>query len=147
MAATLRWYGDRIEAGLRRSAQAGVARAAHLVATQGRLLANRPARRIRRRRKRNTSAGRRGSQYTEFIGSAPGQPPMVRTAFGRRNIAVELYPAQYLARIGVRVNAAYMIYLEVGTEYIAPRPWLKPALERSLPAVQALLAASLREAG
>jgi len=146
MATTIRWYGDALETRLREAAGQAVKRAAQLVVTRARLLANRPATRIRRKRTRATVAGPKGSQYTVFVGSRPGQPPMVRTAFGRRNITAQYYPDALVARIGVDVNADYMAYLEVGTERIAPRPWLRPALEQSLPSITTILQAGLREA-
>jgi len=147
MAATVRWYGDRVAAGLERSAAEGVQRAATLVQTRARLLANRPAKRIRKKRTRSTSAGPKGSQYTEYVGSTPGSPPMVRTSFGRRNVLVEFSRAKLVARVGPAANAVYMAYLELGTKTIRPRPWLKPALQQSLPAIRALLSSALRRAG
>lgn len=147
MAGMVRWYGDRVAADLERSAAEGVQRAGSLLMTRARLLASRPAKRIRHKRTRRTTAGARGSQYTEFIGSSPGQPPKLRTGFGRRNILMEFFRNKLIARIGPAANADYMAYLELGTANIRPRPWLKPAIQQSRAAIQALLVAAMRRAG
>jgi len=142
----LRWYGDRHLAALERQANTAIRQAAVLVQTRARLLCNLPAKRIRRRRTRKTSKGGNGTFYTQFIGSAPGQPPMVRTSFGRRNILMEHDPRRIIARIGPAVNAAYMAYLELGTSRIAPRPWLRRAADECRAAIATLIDAALRRA-
>ncbi len=142
----IRWYGDQHLAKLQSEASKGVQRAGALLLTRARLLANKPAKRIRKRRTRTTSAGPKGSQYTVFVGSSPGEPPKVRTGFGRRNILMEFYRPQLIARVGPAANADYMAYLELGTATIEPRPWLKPALEQSRAAIEALLTAAFRSA-
>ena len=144
MAGRVRWYGDRVAAELQRSAAEGVQRAGSLLQTRARLLANRPARRIRRKRTRATTAGPKGSQYTEYVGSRPGQPPALRTGFGRRSITMQFLRQRLVARVGPAANAVYMAYLELGTARIKPRPWLKPAIQQSLPAIRALLANAMR---
>ena len=112
--------------------------ATNLVRTRAIQLVSKPAKRIQKKRTRTTSRGVKGSQYTVFIGSRPGEPPQVRRSFGRKNIDVETYPHHLYTRLGVRKNAAYMAYLEVGTGRIRPRPWLTRALEETRPALQAL---------
>jgi hypothetical protein len=115
-----------------------VVAATNLVRTRAIQLVSKPAIRIRKKRTRTTSRGKKGSQYTVFIGSRPGQPPQVRRGFGRKSIDLEEYPSQLYTRLGVRKNAAYMVYLEVGTGRIKPRPWLTRALEETRPALRAL---------
>jgi hypothetical protein len=56
--------------------------------------------------------------------SQPGEPPRLRTGHGQRNITYELDPAKGIGRVGVRVNAIYMAYLDQGTRRVLPRPWL-----------------------
>lgn len=112
--------------------------AANIVRTRAIVLVSKPAKRIRKKRKRDTSKGKKGSQYTVFIGSKPGEPPQVRRSFGRKNVAVEYNQNSLFARLGIRKNAAYMAYLEVGTGRIAPRPWLTRALDESRAALQQL---------
>ena len=147
MSVTVRWMGERVLQDLDRTLDQALQRAAALVLAQARLACNRPAKRIRKRRRRTTSAGPKGSQYTVFIGSAPGQAPMVRTSFGRRNILMEYYPESKTARVGPAANAAYMAYLELGTDRIQPRPWLRPTLDRCRGAVEAILQSALQQHG
>jgi HK97 gp10 family phage protein len=147
MGVTVRWLGDRVLQDLDRTLDQALQRAASLLLTQARLACNRPAKRIRRKRRRTTSAGPKGSQYTVFIGSAPGQAPMVRTSFGRRNILMEYYPETKTARVGPAPNAAYMAYLELGTDRIEPRPWLRPTLDRCRGAVENILRSALQRHG
>lgn len=142
----IEWYGDKHLAALRREIDAALLRAAALVQTRARILCNQPAQRVRMRRRRATVRGPKGSQRTEYIGSAPGQPPMVRTSFGRRNILMEYDRATQRARIGPAMNAAYMAYLELGTGRIAPRPWLRRAAEECRAAIDALIGAAVRRA-
>jgi len=147
MGVTVRWLGDRVLQDLDRTLDQALQRAASLLLTQARLACNRPAKRIRRKRRRTTSAGPKGSQYTVFIGSAPGQAPAVRTSFGRRNILMEYYPETKTARVGPATNAAYMAYLELGTDRIEPRPWLQPTLDRCRGAVENILRSALQRHG
>lgn len=143
MTVIVRWHGEQAQARLRRAAAQAIRQAATLLHTRARLLCNRPAKRIRMRRRRTTKAGPAGSQYTLFIGSAPGQPPMVRTSFGRRHILMEYDAKALTARVGPAENAAYMAYLELGTQRIAPRPWLRRALQETRPAIETLMRSTL----
>lgn len=62
--------------------------------------------------------------------SKPGEPPRLRTGFGRDNIVWESNDSQSdpRVRVGSTKNGIYMIYLELGTRRIAPRPWLVATL-------------------
>jgi hypothetical protein len=112
--------------------------AANITRTQAIALVSKPAQRIRKRRTRNTSRGKKGSQYTVFIGSRPGQPPMVRTSLGRRSVQLDPRRNLLLVRLGVLKNAEYMGMLEVGTRRVAARPWLRAALDRVRPTLATL---------
>lgn len=146
MSVMVRWYGDRVLEVLHRQLGQAVRQAGVLLQTRARLLCNRPARRIRRTRRRTTKAGPKGSQYTEFLGSAPGQPPMVRTSFGRRNILMEYNEGTKIARVGPAKAADYMAYLELGTQHIKSRPWLRRAMDESRSAIQVLIQTALHRA-
>lgn len=146
MGSVVKWYGDQELSRLRKAAGDAIRRSAVLLQTRARLLASRPAERIRRKRHRTTTAGPPGSGYTEFIASRPGQPPALRTGFGRRNILMEFVPDQLLARVGPSKQADYMAYLELGTQHISPRPWLRTAVEQSRPAIRALIETALHKA-
>ena len=82
---------------------------------------------VAKKRQRSTVAGEKGSQYTEYTRpSVAGEAPHKRTGIGGSNIVFETNdnlraPA---ARVGVARAGIHMIYLELGTEHIAPRPWL-----------------------
>ena len=85
------------------------------------------------KRKRNTVAGKKGSRYTKFMRpSKPGESPHARTGHGRSSIVFEFNGSQVdpRVRVGVRKNAIYMAYLELGTRRVRPRPWLKSMLDR-----------------
>lgn len=146
MTTQIKWHGDRLGRQMEEAAARAVQRSAVLVMTRARLLTNVPAKRTRRRRVRTTSAGNRGSQYTTFSASRPGQPPALRTGFGRRNIDMAFFREKLLARVGVRVNAKYMIYHELGTGKLPVRPWLRPAVEQSRPMIAAIFRAEMGRA-
>ncbi|GAB4133041.1 MAG: hypothetical protein Kow0040_14780 [Thermogutta sp.] len=146
MSVRIEWHGDKLADRLEKKLGNAVKQAAVLLQNRARILANTPARRIRAKRTRDTSGGKRGSQYTLFIPSAPGRPPALRTGFGRRNITMEFHPKQLIARVGVRTNAAYMAYLELGTRKIKARPWLRPAMEQTREAIDLLIQGAIGDA-
>lgn len=135
---TMLWKGDQMTKALEEEAWRLLLLATNIVRNRAIVLCSKPATRIRKRRTRDTARGKKGSQYTVFIGSRPGQPPMVRRGFGRKSIDIEMFRERLETHLGVRRNAAYMAYLEVGTGRIKPRPWLLPALEASQAAIRAL---------
>jgi hypothetical protein len=143
MSVTIRWNGTMLLEQQRRRIQAAVLRAAVLLHTRARVLCSTPARREVRRRTRDTSAGRRGSTYTHYVPSRPGQPPALRTGLGRSAITWSQVD-DLTARVGVRDNGVYMAYLETGTRRIARRPWLSRALDDCRDAVTVLLTDAAR---
>ena len=93
----------------------------------------------RRRRKRNTRAGAKGSTYTIYPHpSRPGEPPRARTGWLKGHIQYEFDRATMSARVGVGLAAKYGLYLEFGTRKMAPRPWLFATLRKVLPQLKAL---------
>lgn len=72
---------------------------------------------------------RRGGRRVPHQASAPGQPPATDTGRLLQSIHHEIHGVgqDVEARIGSDVN--YAIYLELGTRYMAPRPFLRPALQ------------------
>ncbi len=78
---------------------------AAVLVTRLKAVTSRPARLIR---------GPKGGKI--WIGSKPGQPPMLRTGHGRSNITSRKVAWNEVA-VGVRVNAKYMIYHELGINY------------------------------
>ena len=57
-----------------------------------------------------------------------GEPPRKRTGFGAGNVQYELDNEALAGRVGVTVNARYMVWLELGTRWIAARPWMLATL-------------------
>lgn len=70
--------------------------------------------------------------------SKPGEPPRKRTGWLQRNVAYELDEAKGEARIGVRENAKYGAYLELGTRFMKARPWLVATLKKHWNTIKAL---------
>lgn len=72
--------------------------------------------------------------------SRPGEPPRVRTGFGRKGVVWEYDAAKMAGRVGVTRNALYMFYLEVGTRRIRRRPWLMATLIKHMETIGKLAA-------
>lgn len=82
-------------------------------------------------RTKNTSNGPAGSKYTIYPSpSRPGEPPRLRTGWGRRNILIEINKRGRFVRVGIGINAMYMFWLEIGTRRVARRPWLVATLTK-----------------
>lgn len=73
-----------------------------------------------------------------YQASAPGEPPAQRTGRLRQSFYLTVDPDpegdRFLANI--RTNVYYADDLELGTEKIDPRPFMGPAIEKSLPTIQ-----------
>lgn len=88
-----------------------------------------------------------GTKSKVYQASAPGEPPAVATGNLRRNIEV-LMRGQEEATVGVHdvTRVEYAPYLEHGTRKMAPRPWLRPAFDRELKRMKAVIREELRKA-
>ncbi len=62
--------------------------------------------------------------------SDPWTPPHKRTGIGQRSIVTRIDPTTTSAALVVLSRAKYMLYLELGTHRILPRPWLRPTIIR-----------------
>ncbi len=94
----------------------------------------------RRKRTRNTVAGRKGSQYTVYPNpSLPGEPPRKRTGWLQRNVVYRFVKAELRALVGITVNAPYGLFLELGTRMMDARPWLAATLRKVWPQLQTIL--------
>jgi len=102
---------------LRRATASGIKRATVFLHTKCREATNKP-----------NSGERRGKSFVYPNPSAPGEPPRKRTGWGQRNIAWEFDERKIVGRVGVNKAAMYMIFLELGTRFIAPRTWLVATL-------------------
>ena len=69
------------------------------------------------------------------VASAPGEPPNADTRHLDSNIETRLEKSSFLPRVSVESNAEYSAALEYGTEKMAARPFMRPALEKNRPAI------------
>lgn len=142
--AEFHWNGDRAEAFILGEAWERLVRAVEfLFQTIWRRLST-SAGPYYVRRKRNTSAGPKGSQYTKYANpSKPGEPPHLRTGWGRGNVFRDYDALKHEAIIGVSVNAKYMAILEL----FRNRPWLMETLRLARPQMEAILGQPVQQAG
>lgn len=88
--------------------------------------------------KKQTPGGNKTSRTEYSNPSLPGEAPRKRTGFGQRGIVRELDKKNIVARVGVSLAAIYMYYLEMGTKWIARRPWMIRTLEENKPVMARL---------
>lgn len=131
------WEGDKAAADLKAAVWNGISRAVVFFWQKVQETLNVPARAERKKRLRGPSKGKRRVTYVE--GSAPGEPPRKRTGWLQRNTLYDLDPADMSGRVGVAKNAVYGAYLELGTERVQARPWLKVTLEKLLPVLREMV--------
>lgn len=70
--------------------------------------------------------------------SKPGEPPRKRTGWLQRNVLYELDAKKQEGRVGITRNALYGLYLEMGTKFMAARPWLFATLKRLMPKLKSM---------
>lgn len=70
----------------------------------------------------------RDNYTTTHVPSNPGEPPAVRTGYLRRSTQGKRVNAQFESFI--EIEAFYSEYLEFGTYRIAPRPFVRPEVQR-----------------
>ena len=63
---------------------------------------------------------------TDHIPSSPGEPPAVRTGRLKESTTAE----QHKDYATIDIGAEYAEWLEFGTSKIAPRPFVRPAVQR-----------------
>lgn len=71
---------------------------------------------------------RRGGARPPHRASAPGSPPASDTGRLLASIHHEMVGAGQNIEAHIGTDVFYAIYLELGTRYMAPRPFLRPAL-------------------
>lgn len=77
--------------------------------------------------------------------SVAGNPPAVDTGTLRRSITYNVNEKEKYGRVGSTIkNPPYGLYLEYGTSRMKPRPWLRPALEKSLPKIKQIFSDVLK---
>ena len=77
--------------------------------------------------------------------SIAGNPPAVDTGTLRRSITYTVDEKELVGYVGsVIKDPSYGAYLEYGTSRMKPRPWLKPATEKSLETIKRLMAGAVK---
>ena len=79
-----------------------------------------------------------GSAYQA---SAPGEPPAQRTGRLRQSFFLTVDPDSHSGRFvaNIRTNVYYADDLNYGTERVAARPFVEPAIERVIPKIEKYL--------
>lgn len=70
-------------------------------------------------------APKSGAVYGDHQASAPGEPPAWDTGELGESIEISGTPQ----RLRLSVGAPHLVFLEVGTVHMAPRPWVAPNIE------------------
>lgn len=88
------------------------------------------------------TTGVRGSG-TYYTASAAGEAPARRLGDLAKSIRVmpRILPGRAQARVGTDLE--YALYLEHGTRHMAPRPSLRPALNRAMPEIEDIFSEGL----
>lgn len=125
------WFGDKVERIVVQNGWDDLRRAVIYYYTKLEEALNVPNTGIRVKRKRNTSAGAKGSTYTIYPNpSSPGEPPRKRTGWGAKHVTYEFDQNSLTARVGLIANAAYMLFQELGTKKMRERGWLLRTLNK-----------------
>jgi len=124
MASKLEWHGKEFEKHLSQATATGLKRAGTFYWQKCREAVSRPNTGVSVKVTRGVPGGNKRTRTIYPNPSKPGEPPKLRTGFGRRNIVVNHDPKGKYTRVGVSANGMYMFYLEVGTRRVARRPWL-----------------------
>lgn len=117
MASSLKWNGALFKERLSEATNSGLKRATVFYHTECRRAVN-----VANPRNRDTG------EYDQP--SAPGEAPRTRTGVGSRNIVWEFDEDAREGRVGVNATGIHMFWLEIGTKFIARRPWLLATLRQ-----------------
>jgi len=71
-----------------------------------------------------------------YRASAPGEAPAARTGRLRQSFHIIVTPGDGVWTVRIFTNVIYADDLEYGTERMAPRPFLEPAIEKAMPQIQ-----------
>lgn len=122
MASELIWKGKEFENYLRKASAAGIQRATVYLHTESRRAVSKANSGV------DVANGEGGTVRVYPNPSKPGEPPRLRTGWGRRHVVYEFDSQLMAGRVGVSKPGIYMFYLEVGTRRIQRRPWLLATL-------------------
>ena len=138
----LEWNGPQVEAEIRRTAGEAIVRATVYLWQQCRQAVGEPNSGERRKhRTKKTKSGRPASYTVYPHPSREGDPPRKRTGWLQNNIVYEVIGTvgSPVGRVGVRENAIYGAYLELGTRRMKPRPWLLATARKYFIQLQAIV--------
>ena len=77
--------------------------------------------------------------------SLPGNPPAVDTGTLRRSVTYQVDENELVGYVGSNLkDPPYGAYLEFGTSRMKPRPWLKPATEKSMEKIKEIMAGAVK---
>jgi len=77
--------------------------------------------------------------------SSPGESPHLRTGKGRSSILHAVNFRKLVGYVFVADTGKHMVYLEQGTRYILPRPWLKPTFDKTKKRIKSMVFDRLRK--
>lgn len=125
----LEWHGDDAKRHVRGLVIKGLYRAAIVVSRRAKELLNVAG--TARQRGRDDKTGRFKSRLVYGANpSKPGEPPRKQTGHLLQSVAYDVDEGALTARVGT--NVEYGKHLELGTKKgLAPRPWLRRALDES----------------
>lgn len=127
-AVTIKWHGDILKRALKHASGNGIHAAAVKLRDKLQEVVSVPNTGVSVKRTRDTSRGKKGSSYTIYPRpSRAGEPPRLRTGEGQRNIFAERV-GNDAAKVGSRGAGIHLFYLEMGTTFVARRPWLVSTL-------------------
>lgn len=87
-----------------------------------------------------------GEVYRGIQASAPGEPPAVRTGRLLNGFKAQINNTTSGLSVRITNSAPYAAMLEYGTKKMAPRPFMRPALEKARPAIINAVAEAIRKA-
>jgi HK97 gp10 family phage protein len=77
--------------------------------------------------------------------SIAGNPPAVDTGTLRRSVTYQVDENELVGYVGSNLkDPPYGAYLEFGTSRMKPRPWLKPATEKSMEKIKEIMAGAVK---
>jgi HK97 gp10 family phage protein len=141
MAGSFKWHGEEIQAQIRSELVKRVQAASLTVWNHAKELVNTDGTEKSKNASKRDGKGRflKGSGRLVYGAnpSAPGEPPHKQTGRLLGSVAWEVDKNSLVGRVGT--NLDYGRFLELGTQKMAARPWLRRALREMTARVKAIL--------
>lgn len=129
------WNGDKAEQFVVESSWDRIRRATEFLFQTVKTTLSVPNSGERKKRTRNTVAGKKGSTYTVYPNpSKRGDAPRLRTGHGRGHVQREYDKDALRSAVGLQPGAKYMLFHELGL-----RPWFLRTVKKVLPQLQEFL--------